>query len=97
MPKRPVPELIDDESPDWTTAEMSSALPAREVLPQLFGRDAAAAVLRPRGRPLAATAKKRTTIRLSAAVMAAFKASGKGWQTRVDDALKHWLKTHPSA
>jgi len=96
MPKRPVPELIDDENPEWTTAEMSSALPAREVLPQLFGRDAAAAMLRPRGRPPAVTVKERTTIRLSAEVMAAFKASGKGWQTRVDDALKDWLKTHSS-
>lgn len=26
--------------------------------------------------------------------MAAFKATGHGWQTRIDDALKDWLQTH---
>jgi len=32
--------------------------------------------------------KSSTTIRLSHDVLAAFKATGKGWQTRVDTALK---------
>ncbi|VUZ27870.1 Uncharacterised protein, partial [uncultured Comamonas sp.] len=35
-----------------------------------------------------------TTIRLSPEVMAAFKATGAGWQTRIDEALKDWLRTH---
>jgi uncharacterized protein (DUF4415 family) len=26
--------------------------------------------------------------------MEAFKATGKGWQTRIDAALKEWLRTH---
>jgi uncharacterized protein (DUF4415 family) len=26
--------------------------------------------------------------------MAAFKATGAGWQTRIDNALKDWLITH---
>jgi len=34
------------------------------------------------------TNKSSTTIRLSHDVLAAFKATGKGWQTRVDTALK---------
>ena len=25
-----------------------------------------------------------------------FRATGKGWQTRMNDALKDWLKTHPT-
>lgn len=94
MPKRPVPELTDHDNPAWTTAEVSMARPAREVLPELFGRDAAASMLRPRGRPPATTVKERATIRLSPDVMAAFKGSGKGWQTRMNDALKDWLETH---
>ena len=34
-------------------------------------------------------------IRLSPEVMDAFKATGAGWQTRIDAALKDWLKRHP--
>jgi uncharacterized protein (DUF4415 family) len=29
--------------------------------------------------------------------MLAFKATGAGWQTRIDDALKDWLSTHSPA
>ena len=46
--------------------------------------------LRPfRGRPPSATPiKQMTTIRLSPEVMSAFKATGAGWQTRIDGAIK---------
>ena len=46
------------------------------------------------GRPLAAETKERITIRLSRDVVEQFRASGDGWQTRVDFALQDWLKTH---
>ena len=52
------------------------------------------------GRPagsLKSEPKISTTIRLSPNVMQAFKATGKGWQTRIDDALNDWLKTHSPA
>jgi uncharacterized protein (DUF4415 family) len=38
--------------------------------------------------------KVPTTIRLSPEVSAAFRATGPGWQTRIDEALKDWLRTH---
>lgn len=44
-----------------------------------------------------APTKIATTIRLSPEVMDAFKATGAGWQTRIDAALKDWLKTHKLA
>lgn len=47
-----------------------------------------------RGRRLATVTKERITIRLSREVVERFRASGDGWQTRVDTALKDWLKTH---
>ena len=51
--------------------------------------------LRPvRGRPPSDAPKQRITIRLSPDVLAEFKAAGRGWQTRVDLALRDWLKTH---
>jgi len=53
--------------------------------------------LRRVGRPPAAVTKERITIRLSREVVEQFRASGEGWQTRVDAALKDWLKTHSPA
>lgn len=47
------------------------------------------------GRPKAAVTKERITIRLSPEVVEAFRATGKGWQSRLDAALKDWLKDHP--
>jgi len=35
-----------------------------------------------------------TTIRFDADVLAELKASGRGWQTRVNEAVRDWLKTH---
>jgi uncharacterized protein (DUF4415 family) len=46
------------------------------------------------GRPFAEQTKERITIRLSPDVLAAFRATGAGWQTRVDEALKQWLADH---
>ncbi|MHB1591345.1 MAG: BrnA antitoxin family protein [Sulfuricella sp.] len=53
--------------------------------------------LRRVGRPRAEVTKERITIRLSREVVEQFRASGEGWQTRVDAALKDWLKTHSPA
>ena len=50
-----------------------------------------------RGRPPAPVTKERITIRLSRDVVERFRASGDGWQTRVDAALKDWLKKHTPA
>jgi uncharacterized protein (DUF4415 family) len=49
---------------------------------------------RRRGRPASGTTKISTTIRFDADVLAAFKAQGEGWQTRMNDALRDWLKSH---
>lgn len=50
-----------------------------------------------RGRPKASMTKERITIRLSPDVVQTFRASGEGWQTRMDAALKDWLKTNKVA
>ena len=46
-----------------------------------------------RGRP-PGSLKTATTIRFDDEVLAAFRAGGPGWQTRMNAALKDWLKTH---
>lgn len=44
--------------------------------------------------PQKAPTKERITIRLSRDVVNRFRATGDGWQTRVDSALQDWLKKH---
>jgi uncharacterized protein (DUF4415 family) len=48
------------------------------------------------GRPPApaGSQKESTTIRFDREVLEAFKSTGPGWQTRINAALKDWLKTH---
>jgi uncharacterized protein (DUF4415 family) len=47
--------------------------------------------------PQRAPTKERITIRLSPEVVQRFRDTGDGWQSRVDTALKDWLKTHKLA
>ena len=48
-----------------------------------------------RGRPRSEHPKVAISIRLSEDVLSRFKASGPGWQSRIDAALKEWLAQHP--
>ena len=97
MPKRSNPELIDGDNPEWTDADFAGARPTAEMLPELFGNAAVRAMLKPRGRPVAEVVKERISIRLDADVLAALRATRKGWQTRVNDAMREWVRTHPLA
>ncbi len=47
-----------------------------------------------RGRPVGSGVKEQVAIRIDREVLAAFRAGGAGWQTRMNDALKDWLRTH---
>ncbi len=96
MAKHVNPELIDDDNPEWTAEDFANARPASEVLPELFGAKNAGDLLQPKktGRPRTNTPKIFTGIRLDADVLEAFRATGSGWQTRMNEALKEWLKEH---
>lgn len=96
MTKKPNPELIDEDNPEWTAEDISRARPASEVLPELFGNKLAQDMLKPRGRPRAAHPKERINIRLSHEVIEHFKSSGEGWQTRIDAALRDYISEHAS-
>ena len=55
------------------------------------------ATYKARGRPVGSTkedTKQAVTVRYSPDVLAAFRATGAGWQARMNDALKDWLQTH---
>ena len=44
-----------------------------------------------RGRPPGTSTKTQTTVRISNDVLRYFRATGPGWQTRIDDALKRYV------
>jgi len=89
--KKPSP-LIDAEGEvrTLTAADLSTFRPANQALPPSLQKTLG---MRQRG-PQRSPTKVSTTIRLSSDVLQAFRATGDGWQTRVDAALKDWLKTH---
>lgn len=74
----PMPPGFDpDDAPDLSTPEWQEKFAAAKVQ---------------RGRPKADSRKVSTTIRLDADVVAAFRAGGEGWQSRINAALKEWLE-----
>ena len=50
-----------------------------------------------RGRPKGSGTKEQVAVRFDRDVLAAFRAAGPGWQTRMNAALREWLKTHSAA
>jgi uncharacterized protein (DUF4415 family) len=52
-------------------------------------------LLRRRGRPRLGTTKEQVSVRYDADILAAFRATGEGWQTRMNDALRTYLAEHP--
>ena len=47
-----------------------------------------------RGRPRLAAAKRQVTIRLDPELLDGLRATGPGWQTRLNEAVREWLKKH---
>lgn len=85
--------LIDThgEVAELSMAQVKRMQPASAVLPS-----ALQSKLRTRG-PQKAPTKERITIRLSPDVVQPFRETGAGWQSRLDAALKDWLKSHKPA
>jgi uncharacterized protein (DUF4415 family) len=78
-----------DEAPEWTEEQFDRAELAvgGKVL-----RPAQGTLTRPRGRPKKADAKVHIHIRLSPQVLKHFRATGPGWQTRIDEVLRKWIE-----
>ncbi len=68
-----------------------------EELPELTEEMLARAKVNKGGRPVSPNPRKLISLRLPADVIDRWKATGAGWQTRIDDALKEWLSTHSPA
>lgn len=86
----------DQDNLEWAKADFERARPAAEFFDAQTSAGLVALSRRGRG-PQKTPTKERITIRLSPEVVSAFRATGDGWQTRVDAALQDWLKTHSPA
>ncbi len=83
--------LIDEDGEvrELTEEDMKQFKPSAEVLPpDLFK------ALKKQGRPHKAQPKISTTVRLDPEVLEYFRATGKGWQTRLNEALKEYVVSH---
>lgn len=86
----------DPDNPPLTDQQLGQMRPAREVLTEVLGKGRADAVLKRRGRPALPEGQRKVTLNMRADrdVVEAFKASGDGWQTRMNDALREYAKSH---
>jgi uncharacterized protein (DUF4415 family) len=80
----------EGEVRELITEDLKHFRPAPEVLSPKLREKLAARKRGPQKSPI----KERITIRLSREVVEKFRATGEGWQTRVDSALQDWLKNH---
>lgn len=80
-PAKSESEWVDpDDAPEWTEEMFDQA--------DLYHGDK----LIRRGRPRVEHPKQRITLRLDEDVVAALRAGGRGWQTRVNQALRQWVE-----
>jgi uncharacterized protein (DUF4415 family) len=78
------PSRPDDANPEWTENDFSRAKPGWQVFEEL-GMEP------PRGRAKLDNPKVSTTVMLDPDVIAALKAAGEGWQTRLNAKLREAL------
>lgn len=81
-----LPEL----GPEW----FAKAGTASEVLPPEL---VALLPVKAMGRPRLASPKVPLTMRVDQDVRDAFRATGRGWQTRMNNVLRDWARTHAPA
>jgi uncharacterized protein (DUF4415 family) len=84
-----------DDAPELTADFFKRATPMigeREVTLEEFKREVKKVM--PMGRPKIADPKVSVTIRYDADIIAAFRATGDGWQTRMNDALRDWMNAN---
>lgn len=79
-------DMVDHDNPEWTTEDFAKARRGSEVLPAEFLK----AFKRKRGRPKGSTTSNKSlvSLRLDNDVLERFRATGPGWQSRINDALR---------
>jgi uncharacterized protein (DUF4415 family) len=80
----------DAENPEWTAEEIRQARPLMEMLP----KETVETIRRYRGQrgPQKRPTKELVSLRVDREVVEAYRATGAGWQTRANDALRAYAK-----
>lgn len=83
------PSRPDADNPEWNPEDFRRARPALEVLPTKVVE----AIRRYRGQrgPQKAPTKELISLRVDRDVVAAYRATGPGWQAKANDALRAGL------
>ncbi len=76
----------DDDNPTWTKEDFARARPAEELPPEVLSHFPN--TLKRMGRPPSENRKEAVNLRLDPEVLAAWRASGPGWQTRMGEVLR---------
>lgn len=90
------PDTDDTDDLSWAANDFAQTRLAHEVLPGIFSKIRVQSLLTPRCLPKAYETKVRMGIRLLPEVIAHFKASGNGRQTRIDAALRQYIEKNPT-
>jgi len=79
----------DPENPEWTKDDFAQAVPFTEAFPAI------SETMRKKvgGRPRSATPKVAVSLRLDQDVVEKFRATGPGWQTRINKILRQAIKS----
>ncbi len=85
MAERPNPYMIDEENPEWTAEAAAEARSFSEVFPEQFE------ALRKGSHPPAGQPKLNIGFRLAADVVQGVRATGPGYNARVEKVLREAL------
>ncbi|HEX6011705.1 MAG TPA: BrnA antitoxin family protein [Geminicoccaceae bacterium] len=88
MSRKPDACMLDGDSPEWAAEDFARARPIREADPGMLE---AVAAFRRRGRPPVASPKVRVGFRLAADVVNGIRATGRGYNARVEKVLREAL------
>ncbi|CAN7601807.1 BrnA antitoxin of type II toxin-antitoxin system [compost metagenome] len=86
----------DPDAVSLPTEQIKRMRSARKVLEQVVGKEKADELVKRRGRPAkpAGERKVNQTLRIDPDVLDAYKATGTGWQTLMNDALRDYARSH---
>jgi uncharacterized protein (DUF4415 family) len=88
--KKPNPELVGKDNPEWTDAMFAKAKPAAEIFPDLVAHSKKR--IRGQRGPQKKPRKVAVLLRVDADTLAAYKAGGRGYQTRMAAVLAEHAK-----
>ncbi len=87
MSRKPDPFMIDEENPEWTPEATAEAKPFGDVFPDMLE-----SWKRGRGRPRAAAPKVTMNFRFAADLVQSLRATGRGYNARVEKLLREAME-----